>query len=112
MTKLCSAGVHVPGIRMVDAAEGILGLEWIDGESVRRLLPGEDGEDEAALEEYGVTVGMWIGFVGLPRILRVVRRGNEDDWARAGQDAQGGHCARRSDDVQYDVAALWRHGRR
>ena len=61
MTKLCRAGVHVPGIRMVDAAEGILGLEWIDGESVRRLLPGEGGEGEDALGEYGVTVGMWFG---------------------------------------------------
>ena len=46
---------------MVDAAEGILGLEWIDGESVRRLLPGEGGEGEDALGEYGVTVGMWFG---------------------------------------------------
>lgn len=97
---------------MVDAAEGILGLEWIDGESVRRLLPGEVGEgEEDALGEYGVTVGMWFGFAALAWMLRVVRRVDGDDWARAGQDAQGGHCARRSDDVQYDVAAVWRHRR-
>lgn len=49
---------------MVDAAEGILGLEWIDGQSVRRLIPGEDGEGEDALGEYGVTVGMWFDFQG------------------------------------------------
>lgn len=54
----------MPGIRMVDAAEGILGLEWIDGQSVRRLIPGEDGEGEDALGEYGVTVGMWFDFQG------------------------------------------------
>ena len=59
----------MPGIRMVDAAEGILGLEWIEGKSVRRLLPGgadeededeenEGGEEEEdALREYGVTMG-------------------------------------------------------
>jgi len=46
---------------MVDAVEGILGLEWIDGQSVRRLIPGE-GED--ALGEYGVTVCMWFDFQG------------------------------------------------
>ncbi|OSX64975.1 hypothetical protein POSPLADRAFT_1135089, partial [Postia placenta MAD-698-R-SB12] len=33
-------GVNVPGIRMVDAAEGILVLEWIEGQSVRYLLGG------------------------------------------------------------------------
>ncbi|KXN85684.1 TP53-regulating kinase [Leucoagaricus sp. SymC.cos] len=27
---------------MVDAAEGVLGIEWIEGKSVRRLLPGVD----------------------------------------------------------------------
>lgn len=55
---------------MVDAAEGVLGIEWIDGQSVRKLLPGgveedgEEGEDEDegptnsdSLEEYGVSAG-------------------------------------------------------
>lgn len=36
---------------MVDASEGVLGLEWIDGHSVRRLLP--DGSDEGTTEEDG-----------------------------------------------------------
>jgi TP53 regulating kinase-like protein len=39
-------GVIVPGVRFVDPAEGVLGLEWIDGHSVRALLQGEP-EDEA-----------------------------------------------------------------
>lgn len=32
--------MHVPGVRMVDAADGVLGIEWIEGKSVRHLLPG------------------------------------------------------------------------
>jgi TP53 regulating kinase-like protein len=60
---------------MVDAAEGALGVEWIEGKSIRHLLPGgaeeeEDlvapeveHEDEAvvavdSLREYGISVGM------------------------------------------------------
>lgn len=64
---------------MVDAAEGVLGIEWIDGSSVRLLLGGgaegeaeeelpdeapseassddDQSEDYAALAEYGVTQG-------------------------------------------------------
>ena len=70
------SGVNVPGVRMVDASEGILGIEWIDGKSVRKLLPGgaEDEEEEndevleagdeplegndEPLKEYGISVGM------------------------------------------------------
>ncbi|KAL4071929.1 kinase-like domain-containing protein [Scleroderma citrinum] len=66
-------GVNVPGIRMVDAAEGILGLEWIDGKVVRALLPGGEEEEnqdhhdrehdtpdlpeDAILAEFGVKQG-------------------------------------------------------
>jgi len=61
---------------MVDAAEGVLGVEWIEGMSVRRLLPGgaeekgdiseqgiesredtESGDLEDLLKEYGISVG-------------------------------------------------------
>jgi hypothetical protein len=67
--------VNVPGVRMVDAAEGILGIDWIDGNSVRKLLPGggagEDNEDVSdtedepeadavdLLQEYQISVGMF-----------------------------------------------------
>ncbi|KAH9931744.1 kinase-like domain-containing protein [Amylocystis lapponica] len=70
--KCMRSGVNVPGIRMVDAAEGVLALEWIPGNSIRYLLGGgaedEDegeGEDETCedapeaegdpLQEFGVT---------------------------------------------------------
>jgi TP53 regulating kinase-like protein len=59
---------------MVDAAAGALGLEWIEGKSVRHLLPGGASEEEQvddahspladddtvnvdALKEYGVSLG-------------------------------------------------------
>jgi TP53 regulating kinase and related kinases len=40
--------VCVPGIRMVDAEEGVLGLELIDGKAVRQILPsgGDDDDDD------------------------------------------------------------------
>jgi hypothetical protein len=31
---------------MVDANAGVLGIEWIEGRTVRTLLPGADVEDE------------------------------------------------------------------
>ena len=61
---------------MVDAAAGALGIEWIEGKSVRRLLPGganhqgNEQNDAAvctvddtlegtdALQEYGVSLGV------------------------------------------------------
>jgi hypothetical protein len=53
---------------MVDASEGVLGIEWIEGQCVRKLLPGgeepEEGEvdppstgPQQSLDEYGLTIG-------------------------------------------------------
>lgn len=54
---------------MVDAAEGLLGIEWIEGSSVKHLLPSgasedTDGDDDSpigipgsTLEDYGLTGG-------------------------------------------------------
>jgi TP53 regulating kinase and related kinases len=38
-------GVSVPGLRFVDSTSGVLGIEWIDGESVRTLLGSGDQGD-------------------------------------------------------------------
>lgn len=47
------SGVSVPGIRMVDAPGGVLGIEWIEGTSVRMLLGGgAEDEQEAEILEY------------------------------------------------------------
>lgn len=66
--------MNVPGVKMVDVVEGVLGIEWIEGKSVRRLLPGgAEGEEEASeetlddvedeeedrLKVFGVSVGKY-----------------------------------------------------
>ncbi|KAG0701449.1 kinase-like domain-containing protein [Suillus ampliporus] len=52
LMRCMRSGVNVPGIRMVDVNEGVLGIEWIDGQSVRQLLPGgAELEDISELEE-------------------------------------------------------------
>ena len=52
---------------MVNAREGILGLEWIEGECVRRLLPGGTEEEvgdlavaDDLLKEYNISTGIVI----------------------------------------------------
>ncbi|KAJ4481218.1 kinase-like domain-containing protein [Lentinula aciculospora] len=70
--KCLRSGVNVPGIRMVDVTEGVLGIEWIEGHSVRKLLPGcaeDDGSDydnsDFALKEYSVSVDELMNLVGI-----------------------------------------------
>ena len=41
----------MPCIRMVDAAEDLLGIEWIEGANVRSLLPG-GAESEQISDEH------------------------------------------------------------
>ena len=51
---LFRSGVNVPGLRMVDASVGLLGIEWIEGNSVKNILPRgavEDGVDEELVSE-------------------------------------------------------------
>lgn len=66
----------VPGLRIVDLREGVLGMEWIEGWSVREVLGGgqddeevvdqneeEDTEEEEdvilTLQEMGIDQGMF-----------------------------------------------------
>ncbi|CEL57144.1 Serine/threonine-protein kinase BUD32 OS=Cryptococcus neoformans var, neoformans serotype D (strain B-3501A) GN=BUD32 PE=3 SV=1 [Rhizoctonia solani AG-1 IB] len=45
-------GVCVPGIRFVHVDTGVLGIEWIDGTSVRKVLGGgAEGEEEAEVAD-------------------------------------------------------------
>lgn len=98
LLKCLRNGVRVPGVRMVDPECGILGLEWIEGCSVRNILgAGEEGdldsnatEIEEASEEaldislapFGLTI---CASVYSPEILTVlvniphVRRRDESD---------------------------------
>ncbi len=56
----------MPGLRFVDVANGILGIEWVNGKCVRSLLgSGDEGEEadgdegivEDPLTEYEVSKG-------------------------------------------------------
>ncbi|GAA5841068.1 hypothetical protein JCM5353_001371, partial [Sporobolomyces roseus] len=38
LVRCLKAGVRVPGLRVVDVKSGALGVEWIDGWSVREVL--------------------------------------------------------------------------
>lgn len=82
LMKCLRYGVNVPGIRMVDAPAGVLGIEWIEGKSVRLLLGGgaegeieeevtadfEDDdvvdEEEDPLVEFGVTPASVMQMIG------------------------------------------------
>ncbi|KAF8261434.1 hypothetical protein EI94DRAFT_1773422 [Lactarius quietus] len=77
LVRCLRCGVSVPGLRFVDAASGALGIEWVDGKSVRSLLgSGDEGEesdreedafaaeDEDFLPEFGVQQDALMGMVG------------------------------------------------
>ena len=89
--------MSVPGIRLVDAATGVLGIEWVDGRSVRFLLgSGEEGDEEEAtggdpLAEYGVSQGMVCSVCGA-RIL-VLRNRADDVMRRVGTEIAKLHLA-------------------
>ncbi|KAH9052672.1 kinase-like domain-containing protein [Lactarius vividus] len=51
LVRCLRCGVSVPGLRFVDAASGALGIEWIDGRSLRSLLGSGDEGEETYREE-------------------------------------------------------------
>ncbi|KAJ9108953.1 hypothetical protein QFC21_000275 [Naganishia friedmannii] len=47
LARCAKAGIAVPGVRVIDLEAGILGMEWVEGWSVREMLGGgADGEEE------------------------------------------------------------------
>jgi tRNA A-37 threonylcarbamoyl transferase component Bud32 len=86
-----SAGVSVPGIRMVNAAEGMLGIEWIEGKSVRTLLPGAPSSEEespanqsiessgSSLSEYGISPGEYQHLKRIRKIYILTTDNSIDD---------------------------------
>lgn len=51
LVRAARCGVNVPGLRIVDHREGILGIEWIEGWSVREVLGGGQDDVPDVLEE-------------------------------------------------------------
>ncbi|KAF9050785.1 hypothetical protein BDZ89DRAFT_1107997 [Hymenopellis radicata] len=71
LLKCLRSGVNVPGVRMADVKDGVLGLEWIDGCSVRKLLPGAEPEDDdeqrpifESLDDYGTSIEGLMSLIG------------------------------------------------
>lgn len=52
LVRCAKAGVRVPGLRLVDVKQGCLGMEWIEGWSVREILGGGQ-EDDLTAEDDG-----------------------------------------------------------
>ena len=105
----------MPGIRFVDAANGVLGVDWVNGKSVRYLLgsgdEGEVGEDQAIadkdwLAEYEVSKGTAsiisssLFFFSLDGTRYVDGDGGHPD----SEDAPGRYHTWRSDNIEHDVA--------
>ncbi|KAF8151535.1 kinase-like domain-containing protein [Crassisporium funariophilum] len=84
LLKCLRSGVNVPGVRMVDATEGLLGIEWIEGMSVKDLLPSgadeefegeaglddvvevpDDQNDQNPLDKFGISVVTLMGLIGV-----------------------------------------------
>ncbi|BGP44219.1 serine/threonine-protein kinase bud32 [Rhodotorula kratochvilovae] len=48
LVRCAKAGVRVPGLRLVDVKQGCLGMEWVEGWSVREILGGGQEDDLSA----------------------------------------------------------------
>jgi tRNA A-37 threonylcarbamoyl transferase component Bud32 len=82
LVRCLKFGVSVPGVRYVDLENGILGMEWIEGTTVRKIL-GDDTvsegtelaittpeNEQVTSTQYGITSGMlssgiWTSLISL-----------------------------------------------
>ncbi|KAJ9125303.1 hypothetical protein QFC22_000259 [Naganishia vaughanmartiniae] len=53
LARCAKAGIAVPGVRVIDLEAGILGMEWVDGWSVREMLGGGAEDDEEEYDDVG-----------------------------------------------------------
>ncbi|SCV68635.1 BQ2448_756 [Microbotryum intermedium] len=51
LVRCLKAGVVVPALRLVDTNKGVLGIEWIEGNSIREVLGGSKEEEEIMDED-------------------------------------------------------------
>ncbi|KAH8829918.1 kinase-like domain-containing protein [Flagelloscypha sp. PMI_526] len=76
LLRCLKCGVNAPAVRFVDLTEGVIGIEWIDGMSVRKILGGgaddeslddqdlDDGDTEERLSKFGLTMDALMGLIG------------------------------------------------
>jgi hypothetical protein len=105
----------VPGLRFVDAANGVLGMEWVNGKSVRFLLgSGDEGEDadgdedvvDDPLIEYGMSKGKISHDVHFRTpVFSWDENRNIDDCGRHRdrKDAPRGYHTWRPDNIEHDA---------
>lgn len=83
---------------MVDASEGLLGIEWVEGTIVKKLLPSgasEDDEDHVAdapsltLEQVQISVGRYALICVMLNADSAFRCLDGSYWGRAREDAFG-----------------------
>lgn len=102
LVRCARSGVHVPRLAFVDETRGILGMEWIDGPSVRQWLGGIPEVDEAVTNSTADP---------LPsdeeqctyRIDSLDSACHDTDWRAACRNALRGRDSRRLDDKQRDA---------
>ena len=59
LVRCAREGVNVPGLRFVDEREGVLGMAWVDGKSIRQCLGGgAEGEEMWEEAEEGEETGL------------------------------------------------------
>jgi TP53 regulating kinase-like protein len=51
LERCAKAGINVPEVKLVDPRNGLLGLEFIEGKSVRQVLPGGFGDESDISED-------------------------------------------------------------
>lgn len=109
----------MPSIRLVDVSEGVIGIEWIEGSSVRHLLPGgaEEEVDESQtseeefdpLSDYKITQGKpsRIIIACMLRLMCLCSSRNSDgiNWDRDRQNAPGRCHSWGFDNVEYNASA-------
>ncbi|GAA5960345.1 hypothetical protein JCM21900_006537 [Sporobolomyces salmonicolor] len=77
LVRCLKAGVKVPALRVIDVREGVVGMEWVDGWSVREVLGGGQEEDQGGVEEEEDEVAELAEEVDIGELLK--EKGVEED---------------------------------
>ncbi|CEQ38626.1 SPOSA6832_00066 [Sporobolomyces salmonicolor] len=88
LVRCLKAGVKVPALRVIDVREGVVGMEWVDGWSVREVLGGGQEEDQGLVEEEEEDVAELAEEVDIGELLK--EKGVEEDAMLAAIGAEIG----------------------
>ncbi|GAA5937301.1 hypothetical protein JCM1841_006035 [Sporobolomyces salmonicolor] len=88
LVRCLKAGVKVPALRVIDVREGVVGMEWVDGWSVREVLGGGQEEDQGVVDEEEEDVAELAEEVDIGELLK--EKGVEEDAMLAAIGAEIG----------------------